>query len=160
MQHGQCFGPRTLLRLQRRSMQLQQALARRHTLQTVALPPQRCVLQHLRNRHAGVAQAKQEREPRHVFRTEDTVAVIAPLHAVEQANALVVAQRMRRQAGGFCNLSDGQESGHERSLEVRAHSKSSDFSAVLHQPDRQPQNKTPAPFEGRRLGVQKNRETG
>ena len=138
-------------------MQFQQALARRHTLQTVALPPQRCVLQHLCNRHAGIAQAQQEREPRHVFRTEDAVAVIAALHAVEQADALVVAQRMCRQASGLCNLGDGQESGHERSLEVRAHSKSSDFSVILFRPHK---TKRRPSFEGRRLGVQKNRETG
>jgi len=76
-------------------MQLQQALARRHTLQTVALAPQRRILLHLRDRHAGVAQAQQKGEPRHVFGTEDAVAVVAPLHAIKQADALVVAQRMR-----------------------------------------------------------------
>lgn len=76
-------------------MQFQYALARRHTFQTVALPPQRGVLLHLRDRHAGVTQAQQKGQPRHVFCTEDSVAVVAPLHAVEQADALVIAQRMR-----------------------------------------------------------------
>jgi hypothetical protein len=38
-QHGQRFGPRAQLRFQRRRMQLQHVLARRHTLQTVALAP-------------------------------------------------------------------------------------------------------------------------
>ncbi len=133
-------------------MRFQQALARRHTLQTIALPPQRSVLLHLRDRHAGIAQAQQELKPPHVFGAEDTMAVIASLHAVEQADALVIAQRMRRQAAGFCNLGDGQECGHERSLEVRAHSKSSDFNVNLfgsHKTKRRPL------LGGRRFGVQK-----
>lgn len=135
-------------------MQLQQALARRHTLQTVALAPQRGVLLHLRDRHAGVAQAQQEGEPRHVFSAEDAVAVVPPLHAVEQPDALVVAQRVRRQAGGFCHLGNGQKSGHERSLEVRAHSKSSDFNANRSGPyktKRRPPIKGPAPWCAEKL---------
>jgi hypothetical protein len=78
----------------------------------LALADQLGVLDHPADRHVGGAQLRQQRQPLHVVAAVAAVAVLAAPDRVDQADALVVAQRVRAQAGALGRLRDGHLGGH------------------------------------------------
>ena len=67
---------------------------------------------HALDGHAGLAQAQQEGQPVHVGARIAALAAGCARHRGDQADALVIAQRVGREAGALCDLRDGQTGFH------------------------------------------------
>ncbi|MNR29732.1 hypothetical protein D3C85_1471390 [compost metagenome] len=64
----------------------------------VTLTAQFGIAQHLLDRHAGGAQPQQELHPAQVLFQVDPMATAVPAHRIEQADSLVVPERVHAQA--------------------------------------------------------------
>jgi len=67
---------------------------------------------HALDGHAGLAQAQQESQPVHVGARIAALAARCTRHRGDQADALVVAQRVGGEAGALGDLRDGQAGFH------------------------------------------------
>ena len=67
---------------------------------------------HALDGHAGLAQAQQEGQPVHVGACVAALAARCAGHRGDQSDALVVAQRVGREAGALRNFRDGQAGFH------------------------------------------------
>ena len=67
---------------------------------------------HALDGHAGLAQAQQEGQPVHVGARIAALAAGCARHRGDQADALVVAQRVGREAGALRDFRDGQAGFH------------------------------------------------
>ena len=76
----------------------------------VALAAKFGVALHVADRHAGGAQALQEGQPREILGVVTTLAAVHARDRVKQPDALVVAQRVRREPRQRRNLRDRERS--------------------------------------------------
>ena len=74
----------------------------------VSVASQRCVLAHLDYRHAECAQALQEGDPFEIPPRETASSARISPDGREQADTLVIAQRVGGQPGGFGHLANTQ----------------------------------------------------
>ena len=73
---------------------------------SVAVVTKRRVAQHVPDRHSRGLEATEECDPGQDRRVEITLTGAIPVSVWKQPDALVVAQRMGRQAGSFCKVAD------------------------------------------------------
>lgn len=67
---------------------------------------------HLPDGHAGFAQTQQESDPVQIRSRVAALAAGRTRHRRDQAHALVVAQRVRRQSGAFGDFGNGEDRFH------------------------------------------------
>jgi hypothetical protein len=101
----------------------QEIAAQANALGRLALAAQLGIFLDHPHRHAGGAQLEHEVDEAHLGLTVD--ALTAPAwHRIDQADLLVIAQRVRGEAGGESGLGDRHRIGHPTSVRLRVRSKS------------------------------------